>query len=98
MINEFDEDGNGIIDFDEFLIMMSRTMNQVDTEEELRIAFRVFDKNEQGDIAADELRNVFEYLSRNQLLGITEDEIKEMVIDNSKINLIFLIYFIFYNF
>ena len=41
---------------------------------------------------------MFEYLSRNQLLGITEDEIKEMVIDNSKINLIFLIYFIFYNF
>ena len=36
--------------------MMSRTMNQVDTEEELRIAYRVFDKNEQGDIAADELR------------------------------------------
>lgn len=54
-------------------------MNQVDTEEELRIAFRVFDKNEQGDIASDELKNVFEYLSREQLLGITEDEIKEML-------------------
>ena len=86
--------GNGIIDFDEFLIMMSRTMNQVDTEEELRIAFRVFDKNEQGDIAADELRNVFEYLSRNQLLGITEDEIKEMVIDISKINFSNIFYFL----
>ena len=33
-------------------------MNQVDTDEELKIAFRVFDKNEQGDIAADELRNI----------------------------------------
>jgi Ca2+-binding EF-hand superfamily protein len=34
-------------------------MNQVDTEEELKIAFRVFDKNDQGDIAADELRKSF---------------------------------------
>ena len=76
MINEFDEDGNGIIDFDEFLIMMSRTMNQVDTEEELRIAFRIFDKNEQGDIPADELRNIFEYLSKENMLNISEEEIR----------------------
>ena len=70
------KDGNGIIDFDEFLIMMSRTMNQVDTEEELRIAFRIFDKNEQGDIPADELRNIFEYLSKENMLNISEEEIR----------------------
>lgn len=39
--------------------MMSRTINQVDTKEDLRIAFRVLDKNENGDIAADELREFF---------------------------------------
>jgi calmodulin len=70
------KDGNGIIDFDEFLIMMSRTMNQVDTEEELRIAFRIFDKNEQGDIPGDELRNIFEYLSKENMLNISEEEIR----------------------
>lgn len=54
-------------------------MNQVDTEEELRTAYRVFDKNEQGDIPADELRNVFQYLSKEQILGISEEEIREML-------------------
>jgi len=38
---------------------MSRTINQVDTKEDLRIAFRVLDKNENGYIAADELREFF---------------------------------------
>ncbi len=51
-------------------------MNQVDTEEELRIAFRIFDKNEQGDIPADELRNIFEYLSKENMLNISEEEIR----------------------
>ena len=60
MINEFDSDGNGIIDFDEFLIMMSRTMNQVNTEEESRIAYRVFDKDTDGNIPRDEIKNVLE--------------------------------------
>lgn len=58
---------------------MSRTINQVDSDEELKIAFRVFDKNDQGDIPADELKNIFEYLSKEKLLGITQDEIREMV-------------------
>ena len=51
-------------------------MNQVDTEEQLRIAFRIFDKNEQGDIPADELRNIFEYLSKENMLNISEEEIR----------------------
>ena len=54
-------------------------MNQVDTEEELRTAYRVFDKNDQGDIPADELRNVFQYLSKEKILGISENEIREML-------------------
>ena len=38
MINEFDTDGNGIIDFAEFLIMMERMTRTADTEEDFRIA------------------------------------------------------------
>ena len=36
--------GNGTIDFEEFLGMMARKMRETDSEDELREAFRVFDK------------------------------------------------------
>ncbi len=39
MINEVDADGNGTIDFPEFLTI------ETDSEEEIREAFRVFDKD-----------------------------------------------------
>ena len=47
MINEVDADGNGTIDFPEFLTMMARQMNSDECEEEIREAFRVFDKDGQ---------------------------------------------------
>ena len=40
MINEVDADGNGTIDFPEFLTMMARKMKESDSEEELREAFK----------------------------------------------------------
>ena len=39
MINEVDADGNGTIDFPEFLSLMARKMKDTDTEEELVEAF-----------------------------------------------------------
>ena len=36
MINEIDEDGNGTVEFEEFLIMMSKKLKDHDSEEELR--------------------------------------------------------------
>ena len=44
MINEVDADGNGTIDFPEFLTMMARKMRDTDSEEEIKEAFKVFDK------------------------------------------------------
>ena len=41
MINEVDIDGNGTIEFTEFLGMMAKKMKESDGEEELREAFRV---------------------------------------------------------
>lgn len=41
MINEVDADGNGTIDFPEFLTMMARKMKDTDSEEEILEAFKV---------------------------------------------------------
>ena len=41
MINEVDADGNGTIDFPEFLNMMSRKMKETDSEEKIMEAFKV---------------------------------------------------------
>ena len=56
MINEVDADGNGTIDFPEFLTMMARKMKDTDTEEEIIEAFKVFDKDGNGFISSAELR------------------------------------------
>jgi len=54
--NVFRLAGNGTIDFPEFLTMMARKMKDTDSEEEIREAFRVFDKDGNGFISAAELR------------------------------------------
>lgn len=47
--------GNGTIDFPEFLTMMARKMKDTDSEEEIREAFRVFDKVRRFSAAATAL-------------------------------------------
>ncbi|KAJ3997619.1 calmodulin [Lentinula boryana] len=62
MINEVDVDGNGTIDFNEFLAMMEKKFKDTDSEEEIRQAFQVFDKDGNGTISAKELKAVMESL------------------------------------
>ena len=68
MINEVDADGNGTIDFPEFLSLMARKMKDTDTEEELIEAFKVFDRDGNGFISAAELRHV-PWLAASNLSG-----------------------------
>lgn len=75
MINEVDADGNGSIDFPEFLTMMWRKMKNIDSTEEIKEAFRVFDKESKGYISAAELRNVMTNLAEK----LTDEEVDEMI-------------------
>lgn len=75
MINEVDADGNGTIDFPEFLTLMARKMKDTDTEEELIEAFKVFDRDGNGFISAAELRHVMTNLGEK----LTDEEVDEMI-------------------
>ena len=75
MINEVDADGNGTIDFSEFLTMMARKMKDTDSEDEIKEAFKVFDKDGNGFISAAELRHVMTNLGEK----LTDEEVDEMI-------------------
>ncbi|KAH9849329.1 hypothetical protein C2E23DRAFT_839743 [Lenzites betulinus] len=75
MINEVDADGNGTIDFPEFLTMMARKMRDTDSEEEIKEAFKVFDKDGNGYISAAELRHVMTNLGEK----LSDSEVDEMI-------------------
>lgn len=48
MIREVDLDGNGTIDFNEFLDLMANKLRDTDLEEEYLTAFRIFDRDGDG--------------------------------------------------
>ncbi|XP_074604479.1 calmodulin-like [Brevipalpus obovatus] len=75
MVTLVDQDGNGTIEFNEFLHMMSKKMKETDKEEELREAFRVFDRNGDGYIEASELRHVMTNLGEK----LTDEEVEDMI-------------------
>jgi len=75
MIHEVDADGNGDIDFHEFLSMMARKMKDTDSEDEIKEAFKVFDKDGNGFISAAELRHVMTNLGEK----LTDEEVDEMI-------------------
>ncbi|KAM5556196.1 calmodulin-1-like [Rosa sericea] len=75
MIKEVDVDGNGRIDFQEFVNLMARKMQDTLTEDQLKEAFRVFDKNQNGFISADELRHVMTSLGET----LTDEQVNQMV-------------------
>ncbi|XP_062144651.1 calmodulin-2/4-like isoform X2 [Alnus glutinosa] len=74
MIGEVDADGNGTIDFEDFLNIMARKMKE-NVAEELKEAFKVFDRDQDGYISANELRHVMINLGER----LTDEEAEQMI-------------------
>ena len=55
--------------------MMTRVTREEDTDEELRRAFQVFDKDNSGTISTEELRDVLKSIGEN----LSETELDEMM-------------------
>ena len=75
IFNSLDMDGSGKISYDEFLSAMINSQKVV-TEERLKKAFRMFDKDNSGKLSVKEIRGVF---------GGTEEQWKQ-VIDEVDLN------------
>lgn len=70
--------GSGELEFDEFLTLTARFLVEEDTEamqEELREAFRMYDKEGNGYIPTSALREILKALDDK----LTEDELDEMI-------------------
>ena len=76
MISELDVDGNGSLDFPEFLTMLNRrTRTNEDSEEELVEAFKVFDVDGSGFIQPADLRVIKARLGEI----LSDEEIDQMI-------------------
>ncbi|XP_023326676.1 calmodulin-A [Eurytemora carolleeae] len=77
LINEIDQDGNGCISFNEFVWLMTREIHDAELEEEIREAFRVFDKDGHGFIPSMDLADVLQKLGEKLSTEETDELINE---------------------
>ena len=76
LIGEIDYDGDGEVDFDEFVCLMVKTLNDADkAEEELVEVFKKFDKNGDNVIDPQDLMVAFHELG----YACEEEEAYEMI-------------------
>jgi len=80
MMEEVDDDGNGTIEFKEFLDLMSKKMEQRNPIEELKKAFRTFDIDDSGRITAENLVRVAEELKE----PLTLEDAKGMIYEATR--------------
>ena len=77
LIEEVDADGNGTLDFTEFLTLMNQNMKEAVTKEELMDTFRVLDLDGNGEITAVELRHVLTSIGEK----LTEKEMDGLILE-----------------
>jgi len=82
-IEAVDGDGSGSVDFDEFLELMAKTTAEAEEEMELREAFRILDKENQGTISVAVLKEIIMALDEDMSDQDVDDMIAEIDKDSS---------------
>lgn len=77
MIDLVDADRSGTLSLEDFLKLMSTQVSRVETEEDVRDAFRVFDKASDNFISAAELRHLLTNLGEK----LSEEQVDELIAD-----------------
>ena len=75
MIEDVDVDASGTVDFPEFLQLMSLCQKDANSEEEVREAFTLFDKDGSGFISSKELKDVLTTTAEK----MTPEEVDDMI-------------------
>lgn len=75
MIKEVDFDGNGMIDFNEFLALMANKLRDTDLEEEYITAFKIFDRDGDGLLSAQELKHVLINMGEK----LSDQDVEDMI-------------------
>merc|ERR1739844_462009 len=76
IVDEVDEDGSGELEFEEFCILSAKFLIEEDEEslkEELKEAFRIYDKEGNGYITTQVLKELHSRLSEEDIIGIVEE-------------------------
>jgi len=81
LIGVIDQDENGCISFDEFVWLMSQDLHDDDIEDEIRDAFRVFDREGNGFISVVDLKDVLLKIGEKLSIEEVEELIGEADID-----------------
>uniref|UniRef100_A0A6B2LPG7 EF-hand domain-containing protein n=1 Tax=Arcella intermedia TaxID=1963864 RepID=A0A6B2LPG7_9EUKA len=66
-----------VVEFSEFLSLIAKHIKTADTEEDIMEAFKVFDKNNTGEISASELKRVLTSIGEK----LSDDEFEEIMKD-----------------
>lgn len=97
VIKKYDTNKDGVIDFSEFNAIMKGSVDKLESEKEIDEAFKVFDKDGDGSITAEEIQSVMQKLGEKVTLetikfmiesvddngdgSIDKDEFRKMLLD-----------------